>query len=169
MKGIKTKESINVFSNTYELIKQAIHVLDHETITKVCQQDEIFQNYVLDLIVGICRTRVYTEIEFQDWSQYVEGKSSNGGCYMFSDHYYYNEKSDLWRKEYETSADFEYCPVCGRFENHEKYNEDESFVGYSCGKYTVISAVKLINIVICFMLDHKDDEKYMIKTKEDMK
>lgn len=123
MEENKTKELINVFSNTYELIRQAAHILDHESMTKVCQHDEDFQNRVLDLIVGICRTRAYTEVEFQDWSQYEEGKSSNGGCYMFSEHYYYSEQSDLWHKEYETSADFEYCPVCGRFENHMKYDK----------------------------------------------
>lgn len=72
---------------------------------------------------------------------------------------------DHMYKEYETSADFEYCPVCGRFENHMKYNEDESFAGYSCGRYTVISAAKLINIVIQFMLDYKDDEKHMMIVK----
>lgn len=44
MEGTKTKESINVFSNTYELIRQATHVLDDESMTKVCQQDEAFQN-----------------------------------------------------------------------------------------------------------------------------
>ena len=71
----KTKELINVFSNTYELIRQAAHILDRESMTKVCQHDEDFQNRVLDLIVGICRTRAYTEVEFQDWSQYEEGKS----------------------------------------------------------------------------------------------
>ena len=93
MEENKTKELINVFSNTYELIRQAAHILDHESMTKVCQHDEDFQNRVLDLIVGICRTRAYTEVEFQDWSQYEEGKSSNGGCYMFSEHYYYSEQS----------------------------------------------------------------------------
>ena len=167
MEGVKTKELINVFSNTYELIRQATHVLDNESMTKVCQQEQAFQNRVLDLIVGICRTRVYTEVEFQDWSQYVEGKSSNGGCYMFSEHYYYSEKSDLWRKEYEISADFEYCPVCGRFGNHEEYDEDESFAGYSCGRQAMISSAKLINIIIQFMLDYKDDEKHMLKVQQE--
>lgn len=61
MEENKTKEFINVFSNTYELIRQAAHILDHESMTKVCQHDEDFQNRVLDLIVGICRTRAYTE------------------------------------------------------------------------------------------------------------
>ena len=70
MEENKTKELINVFSNTYELIRQAAHILDHESMTKVCQHDEDFQNRVLNLIVGICRTRAYTEVEFQDWSQY---------------------------------------------------------------------------------------------------
>lgn len=48
-----------------------------------------------------------------------------------------------------------------------KYNEDESFAGYSCGRYTVISAAKLINIVIQFMLDYKDDEKHMMIVKQE--
>lgn len=39
MEGVKTKELINVFSNTYELIRQATHVLDNESMTKVCQQE----------------------------------------------------------------------------------------------------------------------------------
>lgn len=46
-------------------------------------------------------------------------------------------------------------------------NDDESFAGYSCGRYTVISAAKLINIVIQFMLDYKDDEKHMMIVKEE--
>ena len=44
MEENKTKELINVFSNTYELIRQAAHILDHESMTKVCQHDEDFQN-----------------------------------------------------------------------------------------------------------------------------
>ena len=35
MEENKTKELINVFSNTYELIRQAAHILDHESMTKV--------------------------------------------------------------------------------------------------------------------------------------
>lgn len=80
MEENKTKELINVFSNTYELIRQAAHILDHESMTKVCQHDEDFQNRVLDLIVGICRTRAYTEVEFQDWSQYEEGNPLMGAA-----------------------------------------------------------------------------------------
>lgn len=47
MEENKTKELINVFSNTYELIRQAAHILNHESMTKVCQHDEDFQNRVL--------------------------------------------------------------------------------------------------------------------------
>lgn len=66
MTEIKTNETINVFPCTYILISRAIRPLDHETITKICQQDEDFQKHVLDLLINICGSSVYTDIEFQD-------------------------------------------------------------------------------------------------------
>lgn len=38
---------------------------------------------------------------------------ANGVIYALA-----NVTTGLKGKEYETSADFEYCPVCGRFGNH---------------------------------------------------
>ena len=107
----KTKENktINVFPCTYVLISRAIRPLDHEIITKICQQDEDFQKRVLDLLINICGSSVYTDIEFQDWSEYEPDKSSNGGCYRFSKHYYYNKDLDFWELQYETSADMKSC------------------------------------------------------------
>ena len=81
MTEIKTNETINVFPCTYILISRAIRPLDYETITKICQQDEDFQKRVLDLLINICGSSIYTDIEFQDWSEYEPDKSSNGGCY----------------------------------------------------------------------------------------
>lgn len=66
MTEIKTNETINVFPCTYILISRAIRPLDHETITKICQQDEDFQKRVLDFLINICGSSVYTDIEFQD-------------------------------------------------------------------------------------------------------
>lgn len=161
MTEIKTNETINVFPCTYILISRAIRPLDHETITKICQQDEDFQKRVLDLLINICESSVYTDIEFQDWSEYEPDKSSNGGCYRFSKHYYYNKDSDLWTLQYETSADMEYCPICGHFENHEEY-DDDIFIGYSCGSAKIISSTKMIQTVISFMLNYKDDTDYIM-------
>ena len=53
MTEIKTNETINVFPCTYILISRAIRPLDHETITKICQQDEDFKKRVLDLLINI--------------------------------------------------------------------------------------------------------------------
>lgn len=162
MTEIKTNETINVFPCTYILISRAIRPLDHETITKICQQDEDFQKRVLDLLINICGSSVYTDIEFQDWSEYEPDKSSNGGCYRFSKHYYYNKDSDLWELQYETSADMEYCPICGHFGNHEEYNDDDTFIGYSCGSAKIISSTKMIQTVISFMLNYKDDTDHIM-------
>lgn len=43
MEENKTKELINVFSNTYELIRQAAHILDHESMTKCVSMMRIFK------------------------------------------------------------------------------------------------------------------------------
>lgn len=161
MTEIKTNETINVFPCTFILISRAIRPLDHETITKICQQDEDFQKRVLDFLINICGSSVYTDIEFQDWSEYEPDKSSNGGCYRFSKHYYYNKDSDLWELQYETSADMEYCPICGHFGNHEEY-DDDTFIGYSCGSAKIISSTKMIQTVISFMLNYKDDTDHIM-------
>ena len=99
MTEIKTNETINVFPCTYILISRAIRPLDHETITKICQQDEDFQKRVLDLLINIG--------------------------------------------------------------NHEEY-DDDTFIGYSCGSAKIISSTKMIQTVISFMLNYKDDTDHIM-------
>ena len=51
-------------------------------------------------------------------------------------------------------------------ETKKEFGYMPTLVSYGgCGRYTVISAAKLINIVIQFMLDYKDDEKHMMIVK----
>lgn len=54
-----------------------------------------------------------TKVTIFDYSEYVEEKSSNGGCYGFWTTY--TRKGDVFEVSYGTTADFEYCSACGEF------------------------------------------------------
>ena len=49
-----------------------------------------------------------------DDSEYKEGKSSNGGCYLFRTIFYKERKNELWTSIEETSGEF--CPYCRSFD-----------------------------------------------------
>ena len=73
------------------------------------------------------------KVIFNDDSEYVAGKGSNGGCYSFWEKYE-NLGNGIFRKSYHTSADFDYCPICGIFgctwceeEDYETVTEEELF------------------------------------------
>lgn len=52
----------------------------------------------------------------RDYTNYVEDKATNGGCYV--DFTYFDEvDADLWRVSYSTSAEFSYCPAMGHFDD----------------------------------------------------
>lgn len=57
-------------------------------------------------LIGVDRVR------FNDFSQYDSEKCNNGGCYGFWTNY---DRLDngTWKVSYGTTADFDYCPVCG--------------------------------------------------------
>lgn len=48
---------------------------------------------------------------------------------------------------YGTTADFDYCPVCGNFDDHYVGNGDEE---YSCGEYEIISEDELLKRIGSF-------------------
>ena len=51
-------------------------------------------------------------------TDYVPELSSNGGSYRFITKYK-NLGNGIIEEEYATSADFDYCSSCGRFDNHK--------------------------------------------------
>lgn len=79
------------------------------------------------------------KVRFNDYSDYNPEKCNNGGCYGFWTDY--NRTDNGWMVSYGTTADFEYCPVCGSFDNHYVGDEDEE---YSCGECEIISDEELL-------------------------
>ena len=89
------------------------------------------------------------EVVFHDYSQFVEGKGNNGGCYAFYTVYRRNGKH--FEVHYETSSEFQYCPICGTF-------------GACCCKeddIEIVSESELIEIINQF--EETDDEYFEMK------
>ena len=55
-------------------------------------------------------------------------------------------KNGKWEVSYGTTADFEYCPVCGSFNDHYAEDEDDIYnSGYSCGEFAIATSDELID------------------------
>ena len=157
--------TIEIYTNTLTLIQKALPYLRQGLMEKVLQKSEKFQNNILKIITGI-EDGTISEVILQDWSQYVECKSSNGGSYYFGTHYYYEPEENMWLKQYETSADMEFCPVCSMFGNHEEYDEETGeFIGYTCREPEYYRSCTMIRIIVKFMLKYADDMNYCTVTR----
>ena len=88
------------------------------------------------------------KVILSDYTEYDSEKCRNGGCYGFRTNY--NRVKNGWAVSYGTTADFEYCPVCGSFNNHYIGDGD---IEYSCGEYEVISEETLVKIIDDFKVD----------------
>lgn len=84
-----------------------------------------------------------TRVRFNDYTDYDSEKCNNGGCYGFWTDYD-RLKNGNWEISYGTTADMEYCPCCGSFNDH--YEGDDSIYdsGYSCGNFEQISETELL-------------------------
>lgn len=96
-------------------------------------------------------------VRFNDYSEYESGKSNNGGCYGFWTDYDLLENGN-WEVSYGTSADFEYCPVCGSFNDHYEGDDCCYESGYSCGEYETITEAELLKRINEF---EEADDKYI--------
>ena len=93
------------------------------------------------------------KVVFSDYSNYKEETCRNGGDYAF---YTVYERIGANKREchYETSADFDYCPVCGNFGKH--YSDDCCYEsGYDCGEFEVISDDEMMKKIMNF--EESDD------------
>lgn len=97
------------------------------------------------------------KVRFCDYSEYDSEKCNNGGCYGFWTDYNRLENGN-WKVSYGTTADFEYCPVCGSFNNH--YEGDDYYYesGYSCGEFKQVAEEELLKLINEF---EETDDKYI--------
>ena len=72
-------------------------------------------------------------VRFNDFSEYESEKSANGGSSGFWTDYTRLENG-RWEASYGTTAEFDFCPVCGSFDDHRL--EDGT---YECGEFQTVS------------------------------
>lgn len=102
-----------------------------------------------DNLDGIKRVR------FCDYTEYNPEKCNNGGCYGFWTDYIRLENGN-WEVSYGTTADFDYCPCCGSFNDHYEGDDCCYESGYSCGEYNTVTESELLECINDF--DETDDE-----------
>lgn len=90
----------------------------------------------------------FNKIRFNDYSEYDDTRCNNGGCYGFWDNY--TRCDDGWRVSYGTTAEFDFCPICGGF-------------GNSCGcsdeDYLIVTTEELLDKIASF----EEDEDHFIE------
>lgn len=99
-----------------------------------------------------------TKVRFNDFSDYDSEKCRNGGCYGFWTDYTSLENG-TFEVSYGTTADFEYCPVCGSFDDH--YEGDDT---YLCGEFETITETELLNLINSFV---ETEDCYITYYRED--
>ena len=100
-----------------------------------------------------CKTR----IRFNDYSNYDSDKCRNGGCYGFWTQYDLVGNS-IFEVSHGTTADMDFCPVCGSFNDHYEGDDSVYESGYSCGDFEKITADELIKLIDNF---EETEEKYI--------
>lgn len=89
------------------------------------------------------------KVTLNDDSHYEGDRCNTGGCYGFWEEYI-NIGNEIWEFRYRTTADFEYCPVCGNFGNCNCDREELE-------TYTTQEVAERI---LSFLLSHQHDTRY---------
>ena len=102
-------------------------------------------------------------IILDDYSDYQENSCYTGGNYGFTD--LLVRDGSCFRIEHSTTADFTFCPVCGKFEDHWLYDDESDGPKYSCGDYKKISLNKAAFLVKNYKKQGYTDCYIMRKSK----
>lgn len=99
--------------------------------------------------LAIERTSLYERLKnvhhvnIEDYSDYIPGKTWNGGGYTYTNTYI-RVGADSWELSMSTSAEFEYCSYCGDF-GHSADNCHTKANGWDVP--TIISTSDLVRII----------------------
>lgn len=87
-------------------------------------------------------------IRREDWSSYQDGKSNNGGCYLYWEDYEYWAEDGLWYLSYGCSCDIGHtCPCCGELLNDSDSHWDEKKNKYFCGEFQSVTTEELLDMI----------------------
>ena len=97
------------------------------------------------------------KVRFNDYTMYDPNKCRNGGQYGFWEDYDRTEEGTFECSRH-TTADMEYCPVCGSFNDHYEGQDCDWESGYSCGEFVVVTEKELLDLINDFV---ETEEKYI--------
>ncbi len=89
-------------------------------------------------------------VKVTDRANYVPGKSSTGGCYLFTQTY--RKVEEGYEVEYGTSAEFDYCPINGTFQScnscSDRCSDENLLERHGClAEREIISSEELEKII----------------------
>lgn len=88
------------------------------------------------------------KVKFNDFTEYVEGKSTNGGCYGYTTTYERVGENTFVKWFSSTTG---CCPCCGMpWASHEEENG-----AYLCGEFQKVNTEELVKLVNEFETDDK--------------
>ena len=96
------------------------------------------------------------KLRINDDSQLEPETCNNGGAYGFWTDY--TRLDNGFEVSYGTTAEFDFCPVCGSFNNHSAGDESPFESGYECGEFEVISEEDMLKLLNEF---HETDTEYI--------
>lgn len=99
----------------------------------------------------------FKNVIITDLSEYDGDRCNNGGCYSFTDEFCYNENLNTYQKFYSTSADFEYCYICGGFQSCSQCGMYDREEGECISKPDTATWEEIEKII----QEHKDKGSYM--------
>lgn len=101
------------------------------------------------------------KVKFNDFTEYVEGKSTNGGCYGYTTTYERVDENTFVKWFSSTTG---CCPCCGTpWASHE---EDDG--AYSCGEFQKVNTEELVKLVNEFVNELEEtDDKYISFEEEE--
>lgn len=95
------------------------------------------------------------KVKFNDFTEYVEGKSTNGGCYGYTTTYERVDENTFVKWFSSTTG---CCPCCGTpWASHEEDNGT-----YSCGEFKKVNTEELVKLINEFVNEFEEtDDKYI--------
>lgn len=98
------------------------------------------------------------KIRFVDYSEYESEYSNDGGAYSYSTTYEFIPHLKKFEVSYGCSSSFDFCPVCGFFDDHRMRDEEGFLIpdgGYECGEFQLLNADKFAVEVMKHMRHHE--------------
>lgn len=115
----------------------------------------------MNSLFSVNNLKKVNKVKFNDFTEYVAGKSTNGGCYGYTTTYERVDENTFVKWFSSTTG---CCPCCGMpWASHE-----EGDGTYSCGEFKKVNTEELVKLVNEFVNEFAEtDDKYISFEEEE--